>query len=68
MADVQTTVAIVAGAATLGGGLATGLWHAAMHVGRLTLKQEDQSRRIDRHDERLDDHDDKLKLFSGVIR
>jgi hypothetical protein len=75
MTDMQTIVAIVSGAAALGGALATGLWHAAMHVGRLTNTQQlhggqlDQhDKRIDRHEERLDDQEDRLGRFVGLPR
>ena len=47
----------IAGAA----GLVTAIWHAAMYVGRLTVK-------VDRHEDRLDDHQDRLDRLSGVIR
>lgn len=39
----------IAGAA----GLVTAIWHAAMYVGKLTVK-------VDRHADRLDDHEERL--------
>lgn len=44
----------------------TALWHAAMYVGRLTLRVEDHSRRIDDHEDRLDDQERVLRQFKGV--
>jgi hypothetical protein len=51
-------LAVVAGAA----GLVTAIWHAAMYVGKLTVK-------VDRHEDRLNDHADRLEqIRNGVIR
>jgi hypothetical protein len=72
--DTPTVLAIIGGAATLGGGLATGLWHAAMHVGRLTNTQElhdgrldEHDRRLDRHDERIAEQEDRMGHFVGGV-
>ncbi len=40
---------VIAGAA----GLVTAIWHAAMYVGKLTVK-------VDRHEDRLNNHEDRL--------
>jgi hypothetical protein len=51
-------LAVVAGAA----GLVTAIWHAAMYVGKLTVK-------VDRHEDRLNNHEDRLdQIRNGVIR
>lgn len=48
---------VIAGAA----GLVTAIWHAAMYVGKLTVK-------VDRHEDRLDNHDQILDTLRGHIR
>lgn len=48
---------VVAGAA----GLVTAIWHAAMYVGKLTVK-------VDRHEDRINDHEDRIDRLTGVIR
>lgn len=48
-------LAVIAGAA----GLVTAIWHAAMYVGKLTV-------RVERHEDRLNDHDDELKFIKGI--
>lgn len=54
----ELVIAVVAGAA----GLVTAIWHAAMYVGKLTV-------RVQRHEDRLDDHDAQFKdLRAGRIR
>lgn len=50
-------LAVIAGAA----GLVTAIWHAAMYVGKLTVK-------VDRHEDRLNDHEERIDLFSRHIR
>jgi hypothetical protein len=50
-------LAVVGGAA----GLVTAIWHAAMYVGKLTVK-------VDRHEDRLNDHEDRLDRVVGHIR
>ena len=45
----------IAGAA----GLVTAIWHAAMYIGKLSV-------RIERHEDRLNDHDDELRLLKGI--
>ena len=40
----------IAGAA----GLVTAIWHAAMYVGKLTVKLQGHELRLDDHEERLD--------------
>lgn len=47
-------LAVVGGAA----GLVTAIWHAAMYVGKLTVK-------VDRHEDRLDDHETRLDRMTG---
>lgn len=43
-------LAVIAGSA----GLVTAIWHAAMYVGKLTVK-------VDRHEDRLNDHEDRIE-------
>lgn len=54
---ISTTevLTVIAGAA----GLVTAIWHAAMYVGKLTV-------RVERHEDRLDDHDEELKILKGL--
>ena len=66
MGDVsgQTAIAVIGGAATL----ATLIWHAAMYVGKLTVKVDRHGDRLNDHDERLKDHDDELRFLKGIPR
>jgi hypothetical protein len=48
-------MAVIGGAAAL----VTAIWHAAMYVGKLTVK-------VERHGDRLDEHDKRLDAFEGV--
>lgn len=41
--------------------IVTGLWHAAMYVGKLTVT-------VDRHEDRLNDHESELETLRGHIR
>lgn len=54
---ISTTevLTVIAGAA----GLVTAIWHAAMYVGKLTVK-------VERHEDRLNDHDDEFKFIKGL--
>jgi hypothetical protein len=56
---ISTTeiLTVIAGAA----GLVTAIWHAAMYVGKLTVK-------VDRHEDRLDDHEHELDALRSHIR
>ena len=55
---ISTTeiLTVIAGAA----GLVTAIWHAAMYVGKLTVT-------VDRHEDRLNDHEATLERLSGHI-
>lgn len=48
--SIVDVVTIVAGTAAI----VTAIWHAAMYVGKLTVK-------IDRHEDRLNDHEARLE-------
>lgn len=50
-------LATIAGAA----GLVTAIWHAAMYVGKLTVK-------VDRHEDRLNDHEERLDRQDRIDR
>lgn len=39
--------------------IVTAIWHAAMYVGKLTVK-------VDRHEDRLTDHEDRLDRVERV--
>lgn len=54
----------VAGAA----GLVTAIWHAAMYVGKLTVKVDRHEDRLDDHEERLDGHDHQIDRLRTSIR
>jgi hypothetical protein len=56
---ISTTeiLTVIAGAA----GLVTAIWHAAMYVGKLTVT-------VDRHEDRLNDHESELEALRGHIR
>lgn len=41
---------VIAGAA----GLVTAIWHAAMYVGKLTVKLQGHELRLDNHEERIE--------------
>lgn len=41
--------------------LVTAIWHAAMYVGRLTVK-------VQRHEDRLDDHDEEFREIKSIMR
>lgn len=43
----------IAGAAAI----VTAIWHAAMYVGKITVK-------LDRHEDRLNDHDDEIQRLN----
>lgn len=53
----EAVLAVIGGAA----GLVTAIWHAAMYVGKLTVK-------VDRHEDRLNDHEDRLDRMTSTIR
>lgn len=57
--EILTTIA---GAA----GLVTAIWHAAMYVGKLTVKVQRHEDRIEEHDARLTDHDQELRFLKGI--
>ena len=61
---ISTTeiLTVIAGAA----GLVTAIWHAAMYVGKLTVRVQQHEIRIDDHDGRLDDHDSELRFLKGI--
>ena len=61
MADLFNNLPAVFG--ILGGVTAfvTFVWHVAMYVGRLTLK-------VERHGDRLDEHDKAIERIEAVIR
>lgn len=61
MGNLTITPGEILAALVGGAALATTIWHAAMYVGKLTVK-------VDRHEDRLNDHDDRLERLSGVIR
>ena len=53
---------VIAGAAAL----VTGIWHAAMHIGRLSVKVERHSDKIRNLDERIDACDQELRFLKGL--
>jgi hypothetical protein len=55
MVSTQEVLAVVAGAV----GLVTAIWHAAMYVGKLTVK-------VERHEDRLNDHEDRIDRMTGA--
>ena len=54
---ISTTdiLAVIGGAAAL----VTAIWHAAMYLGKLTV-------RVDRHEDRLEDHDKALDRLEAT--
>lgn len=66
--DLLTAIEIVGAAGSLGGAFATGLWHAAMHVGKLTVRLEQHGAKLQTHEEKLDDHDQELRFLKGLKR
>lgn len=61
---INTTeiLTVIAGAA----GLVTAIWHAAMYVGKLTVRLERHEDQLQEHDERLNDHDGELRFLKGI--
>lgn len=61
---INTTeiLTVIAGAA----GLVTAIWHAAMYVGKLTVRLERHEDQLQEHDERLNDHDGELRFLKGL--
>jgi hypothetical protein len=55
--STEVLLTVVGGAAAI----VTAIWHAAMYVGKLTVK-------VDRHEDRLNDHEDRLERVAGHIR
>jgi hypothetical protein len=53
--NAEQLVTIVAGSAAI----VTAIWHAAMYVGKLTVK-------VQRHDDRLDGHDKRIEKLEEV--
>lgn len=53
--SAESVMAVIGGAAAL----VTAIWHAAMYVGKLTVK-------VERHGDRLDEHDKRLHAFEGI--
>lgn len=49
-------------------GLVTAIWHAAMYIGKLTVKVERHDDRLDQHETRLDDHDHEFRFLKGLPR
>ena len=52
--STETLLTVIGGAVAL----VTAIWHAAMYVGKLTVK-------VDRHEDRLNDHEDRIDRFAG---
>jgi hypothetical protein len=55
--STELLLAVICGAS----GLVTAIWHAAMYVGKLTVK-------VDRHEDRLNDHEDRIDRIVGSVR
>lgn len=55
---------VIAGAA----GLVTAIWHAAMYVGKLSVRVQRHQDRLNNHDDRLKGHDEELKFIKGISR
>jgi hypothetical protein len=53
---------VIAGAS----GLVTAIWHAAMYVGKLTVRLERHEDRLQKVDTKLSDHDDELRFLKGL--
>jgi hypothetical protein len=48
--------------------IVTGLWHAAMYVGKLTVKVDRHEDRLNQHESKLDDHDHEFRFLKGLPR
>lgn len=61
---ISTTeiLTVIAGAA----GLVTAIWHAAMYVGKLTVRMEHHEIRLNDHDQELKNHHDELRFLKGL--
>ena len=53
---------VIAGAA----GLVSAVWHAAMYVGRLSVRVTLHDGKLKEHEDRLDDHDRELRFVKGI--
>jgi hypothetical protein len=61
---ISTTeiLTVIGGAA----GLVTAIWHAAMYVGKLTVRVQSHDVELRSHNEQLRDHDDELRFLKGL--
>ena len=66
MASVTLNPAEVLTAIAGAAAIVTAIWHAAMYVGKLTVKVDRHSDQIREHDGRLDDHDAELRFLKGI--
>jgi hypothetical protein len=64
MLNPSEILAAIGGAAAI----VTAIWHAAMYVGKLTVRVDRHQDRLDNHDDRLDRHDEQIGRFSGLPR
>lgn len=46
--------------------IVTAIWHAAMYVGKLTVKIDRHEDRLSNHESRLTDHDEELRFLKGL--
>lgn len=68
MGSVTLTPSEVLTAITGAAAIVTAIWHAAMYVGKLTVKIERHDDKLRDHDSRLEDHDQELRFLKGIPR
>jgi len=60
--SAEQFITIVAGTVAI----VTAIWHAAMNIGKLTVKVQRHEDRINGHETRLDDHDQEFRFLKGI--
>jgi hypothetical protein len=59
MGHMNITWELVLAFGTVAGAVVSFIWHVAMYVGKLSVK-------LERHEDRLNDHDDELKFLKSL--
>ena len=68
MGSVTLTPSEVLTAVTGAAAIVTAIWHAAMYVGKLTVRLDRHEDRLSNHENRLADHDEELRFLKGIPR
>lgn len=68
MGNVTLSPSEVLTAITGAAAIVTAIWHAAMYVGKLTVKLDRHEDRLSNHEGRLADHDEELRFLKDIRR